>query len=60
MPFYKQMAGTTICLLPEGPADPAWFQMKEKKEIGKREQEMGKEKKNGEQAPSWALVIPDS
>ena len=62
MLFYKQISGTIVVYSQEDPADPAWFQVKEKKkkEIKKREQERGKEKKNGEQAPSWALEIPDS
>ena len=46
MLFYKQMAGTTICLLPRRPCrSHLVLDERKKKEIGKREQEMGKEKK---------------
>lgn len=45
MLFYKQMAGKTSSLLPRR---PLVLDEKKKKEIEKREQERGKDKKNGE------------
>ena len=46
MLFYKQMAGTTSSLLPRRPL--VVDERKKKKEIEKREQDRGKDKKNGE------------
>lgn len=49
MLFYKQISGTIVVYSQEDPADPAWFQMKEKKK--KRNKE--KRAREGEGKEEW-------